>query len=68
MRVALSWIITAILGALLFGIPMTFLMQRPKVWAIGPHFGQDLMLWLAMGAAWGCYMRYMGLRRARRNV
>jgi hypothetical protein len=68
MRVALSWVIAAILGALVWRIPMTFLMQRPKVWTTGPHFGQDLMLWLAMGAAWGCYMRYMGLRRARRNV
>jgi hypothetical protein len=60
--------ITAILGALLWGIPMTFLMQRPPVWAIGPHFAQHLALWLVMGALLGCFMRYVNLRRTRNKV
>lgn len=68
MRVAYPWVMAAIFGALLFGIPMTFVTQRPKVWAIGPHFAEHLMLWLVGGAAWGGYMRYIGLRRSRNKA
>jgi hypothetical protein len=68
MRVAYPWVMAGIFGALVWGVPMTFLMQRAKVWTIGPHFAQHLEFWLVCGAVVGCFMRYVWMRRTRRNV
>jgi hypothetical protein len=68
MRAVFPWVKASLLGALVWGIPMSFLMQRPTEWGIGSAFAQHLVLWFLGGAAWGCYMRYLGLRRARNKV
>jgi hypothetical protein len=62
---AFPWVMASTLGALVWGVPMTFLMQRPKAWAIGPHFAQHLAFWLCGGAMLGLTMRYLGQRRGK---